>query len=104
MRFLLLFTCFVALSQDPQFGHPTFPPKDEPKDVKLPNGKSQNEEILKVEYQKSVEDAAQLVMLSQSLQKEIDTDGRHVLSIASIKKTEEIEKIAKRIRGRMRRF
>jgi hypothetical protein len=82
---------------------PTFPPKED-KDTKLPNGKSQKEEILKAEHQKSLEDAAQLVELSQALQKALENDTRHVLSLSTIKKTEEIEKIAKRIRGRMQRF
>jgi hypothetical protein len=109
MRLFLKFCCFAALLaspvasfQDPTLGHP--PPGKEEVDHRLPNGKSQNEEILKVEYQKSVEDAASLVELAQSLQKDLEADGRHVLSLSSLKKTEEIERIAKRIRGRMRRF
>ena len=73
-------------------------------DVKLPNGKSQREEILKADYDKTLKDAAQLVELAQALQQEIEKDDRHVLSIASLKKTDEIEKLAKRIRSRMRRF
>ena len=78
-------------------------PVPEGADVRLPNGKSQKEEILKADYEKTRKDAAQLVELAQSLQEEIDRD-RHVLSIASLKKTEEIEKVARRIRTRMRRF
>ncbi len=73
-------------------------------DVKLPNGKSQREEILKADYDKTLKDAAQLVELAQALQQEIEKDDRHVLSISSLKKTDEIEKLAKRIRSRMRRF
>ncbi len=73
-------------------------------DTKLPNGKSQREEILKADYQKNLKDAAELVELSQSLQEEMEKETRHVLSISSLKKTEEIEKLAKRIRSRMRRF
>jgi hypothetical protein len=105
MRLFLILTLLVSpsiFSQDPTLSHP--PPNKEEIDRKLPNGKSQNEEILKVEHQKSLEDAATLVELSQSLQKDLENDGRHVLSLAQLKKTEEIEKIAKRIRGRMRRF
>ncbi|MDQ6708782.1 MAG: hypothetical protein M3Z85_22715 [Acidobacteriota bacterium] len=73
-------------------------------DIKLPNGKSQREEILKADYEKTLKDAAELVQLSQSLQEEIEKDTRHVLSLTSLKKTEEIEKLARRIRSRMRRF
>lgn len=73
-------------------------------DVRLPNGKLQQDEILKADYEKSVKDAAQLIELSESLKKELEKDDRHVLSISSLKKTEEIEKIAKRIRARLKRF
>jgi len=79
------------------------PPPREETDRKLPNGKSQNEEILKAEYGKSLKDAAALVELSQSLQKELEANNSHVLSIASLKKAEEIERIAKRIPGRLLR-
>lgn len=109
MRLLLkLLCCGVLMAWAgtlAQQGTPTstFPPRDDA-DHKLPNGKSQNEEILKVDYQKSLKDAAELVDLSQALQKELESNDRHVLSLSSLKKAEEIEKIAKRIRGRMRRF
>jgi hypothetical protein len=82
---------------------PIFPPKED-LDHKLPNGKSQKEEILKADYQKTLKDSADLVSLSQELQKELESNNSHVLSIASLKKTEEIERIAKRIHGRLLRF
>lgn len=74
------------------------------RDIKLPNGKSQREEILKADHEKDIKDAATLVELAGQLKRELEKNDRHVLSVASIRKTEEIEKIAKRIRGRMRRF
>lgn len=76
---------------------------DRGKPVRLPSGKLQSEEILKAEHEKTLRDAAELVELSQALRDELEKNGRHVLSIGSIKKTEEIEKLAKRIRGRLRR-
>ncbi len=76
---------------------------DREKPVRLPSGKLQSEEILKAEHEKTLRDAAELVELSQALRDELEKNGRHVLSIGSIKKTEEIEKLAKRIRGRLRR-
>ncbi len=72
-------------------------------EIRLPSGKLQREEILKVEHERSLRDAAELVELAQALHDELEKNGRHVLSIGSIKKTEEIEKLAKRIRGRLRR-
>jgi hypothetical protein len=81
---------------------PAIPPKDDG-DHKLPNGKSQNEAIMKAEYEKALKDSAQLVELSQLLQKELQSNDSHVLSLSSLKKAEEIEKIAKRIHGRLKR-
>ena len=75
----------------------------DPHEVRLPNGKLQQEEILKADYAKSRQDAATLVEVAQSLQQELDKNDCHVLSVSSIRKTEEIEKLAKRIRARMRR-
>ncbi len=72
--------------------------------TRLPSGKLQQDEILKAEHEKSVKDAAQLIELSESLKAELEKDDTHVLSISSLKKTEEIEKIAKRIRARLKRF
>lgn len=73
-------------------------------DGKLPNGKSQQEAILKADYEKSIKDAAQLIDLAESLKIDLEKNDAHVLSVASLKKTEEIEKIAKRIRSRLKRF
>jgi hypothetical protein len=87
-----------AQPQDPRI------PRDPSKavDVRLPNGKLQQDEILKADHEKSVKDAAQLIELSENLKKELEKDDSHVLSISSLKKTEEIEKIAKRIRARLK--
>ena len=77
----------------------------EPPDTRGPRMKrEQMEALLKHEHKKSLEDAAELIKLSEELKIELEKNDQHVLSIAAMKKTEEIEKIAKRIRGRMRRF
>jgi len=73
-------------------------------DAHLPSGKLQTDEILKDEHEKSIKDAAQLVELAESLKQEIEKNDAHVLSISSLKKTEEIEKIARRIRSRIKHY
>lgn len=78
-------------------------PRD-PEPVRLPSGKPQAEEILKADHAKSLKDAAELVRLAEDLKIELEKNDRHILSVASIKKTEEIEKIAKRIRSRLKRY
>jgi hypothetical protein len=73
-------------------------------EVRLPGGKSQTEEILKADHEKDLADAAAMVELARELQRELEKNDRHVLSLTSIKKTEEIEKLAKKIRSRLRRY
>lgn len=78
-------------------------PADSNQDARLPSGKSQKEAILKMEYEKSLEDAGRLLELAEELKIELEKSDRHILSLNALKKTEEIEKLAKRIRKRLRR-
>jgi len=67
-----------------------------------PNGKSQRAEILKAEREQNIKDSAQIVELAKDLQQELEKNESYVLSMSSLKKTDEIEKLAKRIRNRLR--
>lgn len=97
--FLVILAPLLALQvQPPQRREPSEPSSS---DVRLPNGKSQQEEILKADYEKSLKDASSLIELAEQLKADLEKNDRHVLSIATLKKTEEIEKIAKRIRSRL---
>jgi hypothetical protein len=71
-------------------------------EVVLPNGKSQKDEILKAEHRDNLKDAAELAGLAAQLQADLEKDDRFVLSVATLKKTDDIEKLAKRIRTRLR--
>jgi hypothetical protein len=71
-------------------------------DVTLPNGKSQRDEILKAEYQQNLKDASDLIDLAQQLKLDLEKNDRYVVSMATLKKTADIEKLVKRIRARMR--
>ena len=73
-------------------------------DVKLPNGKWQREELLKADHRKNLQDATALVELAGQLKRELERNDRYVLSLSNLRRTEEIEKIAKRMRGRLRQF
>jgi len=79
------------------------PPQVPREDARLPNGKLQRDEILKAEHEQNVKDAAQLVDLAQQLQQDIEKNDRYVLSLSTLKKADEIEKLIKKIRSRMRR-
>ena len=78
------------------------PPDANLPDVKLPNGKSQRDEILKAEHEQNLKDAAELADLAEQLKIDLEKNDRFVLSMATLKKTDEIEKLAKRIRTRLR--
>jgi len=82
---------------------PQVEPRQEPPAPPLPNGKSQQEEILKAEHERNLKDAAQLVEVAGQLKEDLEKNDRHVLSLATLKKTDEIEKLVKRIRSRLRR-
>lgn len=90
---------FVAFPQDP--GPPHLPEKET--EVRLPNGKLQRDEILKAEHDKSLRDAGDLIRLSGELKDDLEKAGSFVVPIQTIKKTEEIEKLCRRIRGRLKR-
>jgi hypothetical protein len=72
-------------------------------DTRLPNGKLQRDEILKIEHEQNLKDAAQLVELSEQLKEELEKNDRFVVSMATVKKTDDIEKLVRKIRSRLRR-
>jgi len=103
LRIVLAFALALAMPAQPPPNPPIHPrPGQEPEDVRLPNGKMQRDEILKADFQKSLEDARELSKLADELKTDLEKNDRYVLSIASLKKTEEIEKLAKRIRDRLK--
>ncbi len=71
-------------------------------DMRLPNGKLQRDEILKAEHEQNLKDAARLADLADELKQELEKNDRYVLSVSTLKKTDEIEKLAKKIRSRLR--
>ncbi len=75
---------------------------EEEQDVTLPSGKSQRDEILKAEREQNLKDAAQLVEMAEQLKADLEKNDRFVLSMATIKKTDDIEKLVKKIRSRLR--
>src|SRR5215468_8556347 len=87
----------LALFAAPQGRQPHQPVNQ---DARLPDGKLQQDEILKSDHERDLKDAAQLIELAEQLKEELEKNDRHVLSLSSLKKTEEIEKLAKRIRSR----
>jgi hypothetical protein len=102
-RSVLLFALALALTA--QQGPPDRPlPPETPEEVRLPNGKLQREEILKADYQKTLEDARALSKLAGQLQADLEKSDYNVLAVGTLKKTDDIGRLAKRIRDRLKRF
>jgi len=90
---------FAALLAWPQVRN-----RDPEEPIRLPDGRSQQEAILKEDHKRSLKDAEELARLSADLRAELEKNDRHVLALSTLKKLDEIEKIAKRIRSRYKRF
>jgi hypothetical protein len=108
-RFLpaVLWAAGLALSSAPAFAQDEAVvqaerSRDDDRGVRLPNGKLQRDEILKIERRQNLEDARRLEELAGQLRQEIERNESYVLSLSALKKTDEIEKLAKKIRARMR--
>jgi len=102
-RIVLVVFAALALGAQPPLPDGTLPERT-PDDVRLPNGKSQRQEILKSDYQKSLEDARALSKLADELKSDLEKTDYNVLSLPTLKKVDEIDKLARRIQGRLKRF
>ena len=66
--------------------------------------KSQREEIIKADHKKNVEEAIALAKVAEELKLDLEKGDRNIVSVKNIKQTEEIEKLARSIRGRLKRY
>lgn len=98
--FILLATVALQAQQPPPDNSI---PDGPPPPVRLPNGKLQRDEILKADYQKSLEDARKLSELADELKADLEKSNYNVLPIATLKKVDEINKLAKHIHDRLKR-
>lgn len=96
-----LFFALAVFGQQP----PMVPPAPgQGPDVQLPNGKSQRDEILRAEHKKNLEDAAAMAKLAEEVSEDLEKDDRYVYSLKTLKKLDEIEKLAKTVRGRLKKY
>lgn len=108
-RAVLLSLAASALGATQQENPPNFPPRPvpenpepPPEDDRLPNGKSRKMALAKEQHEQMLKDADDLITLSQQLKQELQKAGDYVLPLSCVKKTEEIEKLARRVRGRLK--
>jgi hypothetical protein len=103
MRRLWLLFVVLGLALGQRQGAPLPDSPNSPNNVRLPNGKLQRDEIIKAEHKKNVEDAATLARLTQEVKDDLDNSDSYIVSIKMLKKLDDIEKLAKGIRGRLAR-
>jgi hypothetical protein len=101
---LLSLAVCILLGQVPDDAPPLQGPPAGPLERRLPNGKSQRDEIVRADHKKNLQDAAQLLQLSQELKDDLEKGDPFVVSVKTIKKLDDIEKLSKDIRGRMKRY
>ena len=63
----------------------------------------QRDAIVKADYDSNLKDARELNDLVKSFELDLEKSDAFVLSLGLLKKLDDMEKITKRIRGRMRR-
>ncbi|MBI4891633.1 MAG: hypothetical protein HY821_13490 [Acidobacteria bacterium] len=79
-------------------------PREKPEERRLPNGKLQSEAILKADYEANLKDLTSLRTRLNAVEEELKKTQGQVLSLKATKDLEEIEKTARRMRGRMTRY
>jgi hypothetical protein len=79
-------------------------PPGEDEEKRLPNGKLQSDELLKRDHAQNLKDMEQMRKLMEDVEADLKKNDRHVLSLKALKDLEEIEKLSRRVRGRMKRF
>jgi hypothetical protein len=101
-RFLILLLT-IASASAPSQQPSQKPPEREQEDFRLPSGKLQKDEILKAEHEKTLADVASLAKAAEELKIEVEKTDLHVLSISTLKQLDNIEKLTKRIRSRLKK-
>lgn len=74
------------------------------REKRLPDGRSQTEAMLKEDHKRNMADLQKMKDLIVEVEKELEKNDRHVLSMDNLRKLEELEKTSRRVRERMRRF
>ncbi len=101
---LLPVACVSLWAQGPPLERPSGARPDTPEILRTPDGRNRTEMILKADHEASLKDIEAVRKLVEDVKIDMEKNDRHILSVATLKKLDEIEKLTKRIRGRMKRF
>jgi hypothetical protein len=92
-----------ALRAEQASPHPQIPaPGDKDDTLRLPDGRDQRLAMIQADYKANLKDARELIDLTQAFELNLEKSDANVLSLDLLKKLDDIDKISKRIRGRMR--
>lgn len=98
-RAVVLLLAAAALAQSP----PWLPPGEEaPK--RLPDGRLQSEVILKAAHEENIKDLDRMTELIETIEKDTKATGSGKVSAGILQGLSEVEKLSKRMRGRMTRY
>ena len=79
---------------------PRFPSESEPASPPAPP--SVNRKMLRASYEQLQKDVDRLAELANSLKEEITKSNEDIMPVSSLQKAEEIEKLAKKVQGRIK--
>jgi len=79
------------------------PPVEDPTETPFPITPKQVEDILKADHQHNLRDLEQMARLIEEVQTDARKDAHYVVSVRNIKKLDQIEKLSRAIRERMKR-
>lgn len=96
--------CLCIAAQDPPHGRPGSPRLDTPEILRTPDGRNRTEMILKADHEASLKDLDAMRKLVDDIKIDMEKNDRHVLSVGALKKLDDIEKLSKKIRSRMKRY
>lgn len=77
---------------------------DDKREKRLPDGRSQTEAMLKEDHKRNLADLQKMKDLIGEVETDLEKNDRHVLSMANLRNLEELEKLSRRVRERMRRY
>jgi len=99
---LPLFAALAALAQ--QSGSPLDPSLPPPRSPGPRIRRQQIDAISKQDFKDNTRDVAKILDLAQGLQSSFERNGSFIVDANDLRSAEQIEKLAKDIRGRLKRF
>jgi hypothetical protein len=82
----------------------TAPPPATGPNIQNANDEPRREEILKQDHKRNLADAVAMAKLAEEVSEDLEKDDRYVVSLKTLKKLDEIEKLTKAIRGRLKKY